>query len=84
VARCFSSLTGLIDFWRLERRPAIPLAKRITGIWHDAEKHVLGLDPRRDPHPGQARAQALRKNIRRNFLESITFMRFDGSDQNAS
>ena len=36
-----------------------------------------GLTPRMDPHPDQVRVQAFRKNIMLNFLESITFMRFD-------
>jgi hypothetical protein len=44
---------------------------------HAAEKHVLGLDPRMEPHPDQVRVQAFRKNSMLNFLKSITFMRFD-------
>jgi hypothetical protein len=58
-------------------RPGGGLTVLRSGQEHDAEKHVLGLDPRMDPHPGQARVQAFRINIMLSFLESIMFMRFN-------
>jgi hypothetical protein len=51
---------------------------------HDAEKLVLGLVPRMEPHPDLVRVQAFWMNILLRLLESITFMRFGRLEQGAS
>jgi hypothetical protein len=59
-------------------------ADKPPPLKHAAGKHVLGLDPRMDPHPGHARVQAFRTDSMLSLLKSITFMRFDWFNQNAS
>jgi hypothetical protein len=66
------------------KRSVIYVRAKISRPEHNAEKHVLGLDPRMNPHPDRVRVQAFQTNIMLNLLESITLMRFDRLHQNAS